>query len=263
MKALRLWVLLAVLTIPALSLPLPQRVPLQRKLLLGWCRENLEQQYTPGYKATVIHYFSGSQPDLDMSPGRVVATQDPANVAILGQGFFCLEGQRFTRDGRLWLRGDTVVNRLGQALLAHPLDDQGNVKDQPGPMKFGKDAVSGLFLGKYTGFSFDSSGTFFGEKSVTDPVTLQTETTFVPLYRLPIALFAHPQRLLREQETLFLATDESGSATLSLAGEKNAGFVVPRSIELSNVNPTDQAYQWGRLDAAEELERIQVPAKRR
>ena len=223
----------------------------QRKSLLSWCRENLEQQYTPGYKGTLCSYYSGVQPDLDMSAGRILLTQDPAHLAVLGQGFFCLEGDVFTRDGRFLLKGETVVGQSGRALLAYPLDSQGNVSDGLTAVKFGFDPGTGLFRQRYTGFSFDSSGTLLGEITQVDPVTLQADIQYEAVYRLPLALFAQPQRLQRLEVNLFLATLQSGSPRLELTGQKNAGFFVPRSLELSNVNVVEQTYLWGRLDASE------------
>ncbi len=253
------WFLLICLALPLGAEP-TELGEKQRQKLLFWCRENLEHQYTPGFKGTLCSYYSGMQPDLDMSAGRILLTQDPAHLAILGQGFFCLEGQVYTRDGRFLLKGETVVGQSGRALLAYPLDEQGNVKDALTAVKFGFDPATGLFRQRYTGFSFDSSGTLLGEITQVDPVTLQADVQYEPVYRIPLALFGQPQRLLRSDFNLFLASTESGAPRLELTGQKNAGFFVPRSLELSNVNVVEQTYLWGRLDASQPAP-MKKPAK--
>lgn len=229
----------------------PEFPEAQRNLMLRWCRENLAQQHTPGYKAWVTSYFVGAQPDLDTTQGRVVATGIPLHLAILGEGFFVLQGDQFTRDGRMQLRDDLIRSSQGIPLLAYKLDEQGNIAQELGTIAFPIDPSNQLYLGRYNEFSFDAMGNFLGGISQVDAVTGHMHTEFFPLYRLPIATFAQPHRLMRQASGTLIAGPESGPFRLGLPAQQRVGFLIPRSLELSNVDPVQQAYTWGRLDASE------------
>ncbi len=239
-----------------------EKAEIQRQLMLRWCRINLENQFQPGYRATVANYFVGADPDLDMTQGRVVATHIPLNLALFGEGFFCLEGGRYTREGRfLWQEG-RIIGPGGLPVLGYRLDEKQNISQGLGPIDFPMDPESNLYLGKYNTFSWDSQGTLLGGSTSYNPVTQQDFTDYTPVYRLAIATFAQPHRLLRDQGTLLQAGSEAGAIRLEVAGENRAGFVIPGSLELSNVDPVEQAYLWGRLDAAEPR-RAKKPLKKR
>lgn len=242
------WILLAL----TLSLSAhAQGFESKRRAMLLWCRENLAQQFTPGYKATITNYWAGTHPDLDISQGRVVNTNIPLHLAILGEGFFSFQDGRYSRDGRMILKNDTILGSSGSPLLAYKLDDQGNITQSPDIIRFPMDADNKLYLGKYNECTFDAQGYFLGGITNTDPVTGYTHTDYTPLYRLAIATFPQAHRLQREDGPMLSATSESGSATLDMPGQHRLGFLVPSSVEMSNVDPVQQAYIWGRLDANE------------
>jgi flagellar basal body rod protein FlgG len=256
------WLLLFFCLLPGLVQAQPASMQSRRRSLTLWCRENLAQQFTPGYKATVTNYFVGAYPDLDMSQGRVVATGIPLHLAIQGEGFFCLEGDRFTRDGRMQLHEGILQGPGGYPLLGYKLDEKANLSDQLGEIRFPVDPKNQLYLGVYNDYSFDALGNFLGGLTTTDPVTGHSHTDYKPLYRLVIGTFPQPHRLLRDQDSLLRPSQESGPLRLDLAGQNRLGFLVPNSVELSNVDPVQQAYIWGRLDAME-MRPFPQPAKKK
>ena len=227
------------------------KAEIQRQLMLRWCRQNLANQFLPGYRATVANYFVGADPDLDMTQGRVVATHIPLNLAIFGEGFFCLEAAHYTREGRFLWQNGRILGPGGLGVLGYRLDEKQNIASELGPIDFPMDPENNLYLGKYNTFSWDSQGTLLGGSTTYNPVTQQDFTEYTPVYRLAIATFAQPHRLLRGEGTLLQASSQTGATRLEVAGENRAGFVIPGSLELSNVDPVEQAYLWGRLDAAE------------
>lgn len=257
------WILLFFCLLSAPLWAQPTSMQGRRQVLTLWCRENLAQQYTPGYKATVTNYYVGPNPDLDMSQGRVVATGIPLHLAIQGEGFFCFEGDRFSRDGRMQLREGILEGPGGYPLLGYKLDDKANIADKLGVIRFPTDPGNQLYLGRYNEYSFDALGNFLGGLTTTDPVTGQSHTDYTPLYRLAIGTFPQPHRMLRERDSLLLAGKESGPLRLDLAGQNRLGFLVPSSVELSNVDPVQQAYIWGRLDAMEMRPFPSPPKKKR
>ncbi|MFN8609389.1 MAG: hypothetical protein U0931_17760 [Vulcanimicrobiota bacterium] len=242
--------LLLALSLTSLSVS-AQSIEGKRRALLLWCRENLAQQFTPGYKATITNYWAGARPDLDVSQGRVVNTNIPLHLAILGEGFFSFQNGHYSRDGRMILKNDQILGSSGSALLAYKLDEQGNITQNLDIIRFPMDSENKLFLGKYNECTFDAQGYFLGGVTNTDPVTGYTYTDYTPLYRLAIATFPQPHRLQREEGTMLSPSPESGPASLDMPGQHRLGFLVPRSVEMSNVDPVQQAYIWGRLDANE------------
>ncbi|HEX4879764.1 MAG TPA: flagellar hook-basal body complex protein, partial [Limnobacter sp.] len=79
--------------------------------------------------------------------GNVVATQNPLDLAISGNGFFKVKGQDgrefLTRNGQFQLdRDNTVVTADGKDLLAFPLDpDTGNVLDVASPITISTEPI--------------------------------------------------------------------------------------------------------------------------
>ena len=245
------WILL-LLAFTWISLPShAQSIEGKRRALLLWCRENLAQQFTPGYKATITNYWAGTRPDLDISQGRVVNTNIPLHLAILGEGFFCFQDSRYSRDGRMTLKNELILGSGGSPLLAYKLDEQGNITQNLDVIRIPMDPENNPYPGTHNECTFDAQGYFLGGVTNTDPVTGYTHTDYTPLYRLAIATFPQAHRLAREDGTMLSATSESGGATLDMPGQHRLGFLVPSSVEMSNVDPVQQAYIWGRLDANE------------
>ncbi|HEX4916607.1 MAG TPA: flagellar hook protein FlgE [Limnobacter sp.] len=79
--------------------------------------------------------------------GNVVATQNPLDLAISGNGFFKVKGQDgrefLTRNGQFQLdRDNTVVTADGKDLLAFPLDPEtGNVLDVASPITISTEPI--------------------------------------------------------------------------------------------------------------------------
>ncbi|MCQ8897499.1 flagellar hook protein FlgE [Limnobacter humi] len=92
--------------------------------------------------------------------GNVVATQNPLDLAISGNGFFKVKGQDgrefLTRNGQFQLdRDNTVTTADGKDLLAFPLDpDTGNVLDVASPVTISTEPIAPRATGK-TEFRFN------------------------------------------------------------------------------------------------------------
>ena len=61
-----------------------------------------------------------------------------------------------------------------------------------------------------------------------------------PLYQLSLAIFANPNEMEQLSGNLFKPTEESGSVTLTTAGENGFAVISPNSTELSNVDVAEE-----------------------
>ena len=91
--------------------------------------DNMKNQFTPGYRGRILG--EDGELRIDCRQGKLFKTQTRTNLAINGIGFFCLasqDGRRsYTRDGRFDFKEGTLRCSYGQAVLAYPLDSQGNI----------------------------------------------------------------------------------------------------------------------------------------
>ncbi|OPZ58711.1 MAG: Flagellar hook protein FlgE [Synergistetes bacterium ADurb.Bin520] len=62
----------------------------------------------------------------------------------------------------------------------------------------------------------------------------------IPMYRLPLALFANPQGLDKTGDSCFREGANSGTAQLQFATEGGAGKIIGSTLEMSNVDLTDE-----------------------
>lgn len=135
----------------------------------------------------------------DFSRGSAERTGSPLHAMIEGAGFFEVQtdrGIRYTRAGNF------VVNPKGQ--LATPNGDP--IMGQGGPITI----ASGDARISPTGDITDRNGNVFG--------------------RLKIVDFADLQALMREGDSVFVASDEAGLSDV------DSPVLIPGSIEGSNVN---------------------------
>jgi flagellar hook protein FlgE len=100
-----------------------------------------------------------------------------------------------------------------------------------GPMSVLEYQHDGLPPGDLAAIEFNSIGDLIG---------IFDNGTTRPLYRLAIADFANPDGLAAVSGSVFVATEESGTAALASAGESGRGIVTPSAIELSNVELADE-----------------------
>lgn len=212
--------------------------------------ENMKNQFTPGYKAETIQFndvmnstMAGGakkkSTGIVFTQGEIFKTQTPTNLAVNGQGFFMLSDgfkTHYTRDGRFTLQDGTLKTQDGKSVVGFPLDSQGNISGEKGPMNLTMDPTTKLYGGKYTGFHFDETGKMYGESTMTDPVTGQQSTTQTPLYQVGIASFANASSLQKTGTTSFQESDDSGQAVVGVAGQGALGQVCPGSLELANVD---------------------------
>ena len=70
-----------------------------------------------------------SQHTIDFSPGTLQRTGNPLDVAISGEGFFALEGDKYTRNGHFSIDGEgNLISQGGVKVLGDggPITIQGN-----------------------------------------------------------------------------------------------------------------------------------------
>lgn len=90
---------------------------------------------------------------------------------------------------------------------------------------------NGVPIGSLKSMSFDKDGY----------LTLNYDNgRSIPVYRVPIAMFSAPQALAAESGTAFRATWESGDPTLVFPGGLSSGEIVPTTLEMSNVDISDE-----------------------
>ena len=123
-----------------------------------------------------------------------------------------------------------------------PVDSQGNISGEAGPINLSLDPNTNLYGGKYTNYSFDETGKLYGESTQTDPVTGQTSSSKTPIAQVAMASFANASSLKRTGTTSFEGSENSGKAVVGVAGQGALGSVHPGSLELSNVDFAQQGF---------------------
>lgn len=100
-------------------------------------------------------------------------------------------------------------------------DDAGNVVNDAGgdPLKL-----------TLTSYSIDQSGVITGVYSDNE------ESVTKPLYRITLAKFANDAGLTPEGNNFYTESNNSGVASKGYAGEDGKGSIVPNTIEMSNVD---------------------------
>ncbi|MCL5036814.1 MAG: flagellar hook basal-body protein [Chloroflexi bacterium] len=217
---------------------------------------NLQNQFTPGYKAQTVQFtdvmgqtMGGKAAKVQsqgiiFTQGAIAQTQNPTDLAVNGNGFFTVyDGRRihYSRDGRFRWNNGALTHPTGMQLMGFPLDSQGNIAGKMGPVQMSMDANSALFAGRYMNYRFDESGKLYGESTVIDPLTKQAVTTTTPLYQVALSAFANPSGLQMTSNTTYSASPSSGQAVVGVAGQGALGQVVAQSLEMSNVDFAQQA----------------------
>jgi flagellar hook protein FlgE len=215
---------------------------------------NLQNQFTPGYKAEAVNFndLMGSskaktkQSSIIFTQGAISQTNRPFDLAINGSGFFTLSdgtNTHYSRDGRFVSSADgkLVHEASGMKVKAYKVDGQGNISGGLSEIDMSLDPATGKYMGQYDSFSFDSSGKMYGEKTITDPVTGQSQKETVPIYQMALSSFANSSSLNRSGTTTFVETENSGKPVMGVSGQGALGQIVPQSVELANVDYAQQA----------------------
>lgn len=211
--------------------------------------DNMKNQFTPGYKAEVVEFqdimsnttggAKTKKTTISFEQGKIFKTQTKTNMAINGRGFFVVsDGNQthYTRDGRFEFKDGALKDYFGKSVVGFPLDSQGNISGQQGPVQMTMDPNTKLYAGKYTDFKIDSAGKVYGISSFTDHTTKQRIETSTPLFQVAVASFANAGSLSRSGTTSFQESEDSGKAMLGVAGQGALGEIKAGSLELSNVD---------------------------
>jgi flagellar hook protein FlgE len=227
--------------------------------------DNLANSATPGFKAATIRLATlspqtaslgaapsggsaGTNPiqigrgvqvsstDRDFSQGAIATSDQPALLALEGEGLFILQGnnggRRYTRNGQFHLNADEeLVTADGDRVLGFGIDAQGNIgrsKLTPLKIRIGS-SVSSPSGGTATlrSYSVARDGRIVGRYS--DGVNRT-------LGQLRLARFANPSGLAGRAGNKFERTAASGLAVEFDPGEAGAAEIVGGASELSNVD---------------------------
>jgi flagellar hook protein FlgE len=229
---------------------------MQNQQMLNTYFNNMQNQFTPGYKAENVSFsdilgqqMAGKgakvkQSGIIFTQGQVFETKVPTNLAIEGNGFFAVsDGTKthYSRDGRFTWNEGKLVNPEGKQVMGFDLDANGNISGDAKPIGLEVDPNTGLFGGKYSNLRFDENGTLYGQMTETDPLTNQSVTKDVPISQVAMGSFANPTGLEKTGNTSFGETENSGKVVLGVAGQGALGKVKPGSLEMSNVDFAQQA----------------------
>ena len=143
------------------------------------------------------------------SPGTLIQTEKPLDLAIEGDGFFQVLGPN----------GETLYTRDG----AFKVDDQGNVVTS-----------SGFKLQPAISISPEVKEINISKGGIVS-VTIPGQTTVTNAGTIQIVRFPNPAGLDARGGNLFAETDASGSPTASNPGEDGAGLILQGFLENSNV----------------------------
>lgn len=157
---------------------------------------------------------------------------------------------RFTADGKIDSSNITVYNphpevrvgfgEIGAQNVAVKLDFSGE--------SFGKAKIEGItqYDSPFTTKEYIQNGYAMGilnDFSVTPDGLVNgsfTNGKNIPMYRLPLAIFANPQGLDKTGDSCFREGANSGSAQVQFATEGGAGKIIGSTLEMSNVDLTDE-----------------------
>lgn len=230
---------------------------MQNQQMLNTYFNNMQNQFTPGYKAESISFADilGQQmagrgakmrtQGIVFTQGQIYQDNNPTHMAINGQGFFAVSDGRqthYTRDGQFqWGEDGSLQMADGKKVLGFELDNNGNIAGSAKPLKCQIDPSNGLFMGRYNSVTFDENGILYGEVTETNPVTNQSVTQKVPIAQVAMASFANAGGLQKSGNTTFVSTKNSGNVVMGVAGQGALGKVANGSLEMSNVDFAQQA----------------------
>ncbi len=187
--------------------------------------------------------------------GSIALNSDPLSLAVQGDGFFILEGDRqgqlFTRDGRFQLNANKeLVSATGHRVLGFRSDENfqiqtGELTSLTVPLGRQVEGADGS-VATLTDFSVTEDGRLSGRFS--DGLSRD-------LGQIRIAQFANPSGLQQTGGTLYAATPSSGLPVESDPGGSSNSSLVAGAVELSN---TDVGQSLVDLSAASTLFRASV-----
>lgn len=166
--------------------------------------------------------------------GNVETTENPLNVAIMGQGFLQVQKSdgdiAYTRDGNLQVNADGVL-----------------CSSQGLPLQPEIDIPSGA-----TGIVIGPDGTV--------SATLAGDDTASELGQLTLVNFTNPAGLSAEGDNLYVETTASGQPTEGTPGEDGLGQLQANSLESSNVDIVNEMVAMITVQRAYEMNAKMVSA---
>lgn len=229
---------------------------------------NLANSRTPGFKASRARFstqpyqtyslgggltsFSGGANPIqvgrgvqvagiapDFSQGPIETNDQPALLALQGEGFFILEGRdggyEYTRDGSFTLNhGGELVSAGGQRVLGIAGGAGGT------PSVPATDTLSPIqiAIGSHAPAADGSAATLTGYQITESGHVLGLYDDGLPrtLGQLLVARFQNPSGLSQQADNTFVATSSSGMPLVAPPGEQGTGTILPGATEQSNVD---------------------------
>lgn len=150
--------------------------------------------------------------------GSLQVTEHPFDLAIEGAGFFMVDRGdgtiAYTRDGSFRIDADGFLTTAGGYYVLTA--DYGYIQVPEGA----------------TEFSVGSDGTVTVIEPEADEPT--------ELGQLGLTVFTNPAGLASLGQNLFAETPASGFAIETVGGEEGAGYIVQRTLEMSNVSVVEE-----------------------
>lgn len=221
---------------------------------IGVIGHNLANSQTDGFKQSRVSYVTqgpvnGSAPnlqfgsgvtvasvDLDTTQGSLVASSDPLDVGLQGDGFLIVEGpageRLYTRDGNLSVNADgELVTTGGHRVLGYGVDADFELNStELAPLRIpdqltvpGADGTPASLVSVGIG----SDGSVFGRF---------TDGNARPLGQIRVARFANPSGLIGREGSLFAEGPNSGAAVEVTPGVAGSATLVSGVKELSNTD---------------------------
>lgn len=186
---------------------------------------------------TGIQYGSGVRivgTQKTFTEGNIETTENPLDVAIMGQGFFQVQKANgdiaYTRDGNLQVNADGVLATSQGLPLQPEIDIPANATD----ITFGEDG--------------------------TVTATMPGDTDPTQLGQITLVNFVNPAGLQAEGDNLYLETAASGQPTEGTPGEDALGELQPGSLEGSNVDIVNEMVAMITVQRAYEMNAKMVSA---
>lgn len=172
---------------------------------------------------------------VNFSQGSLVATNNPTDLAVEGDGFFVLQtahGERaYTRNGQFRINGQQrLVTADGDFVLGFAVDEAGNVIEGPlVRLEFSDVYAEGAngTAARLMSYTIGGDGRIRGQYS--DGVTRT-------LGKIPIARFANPNGLVGVGGTKYIEGPNAGPAEVLSADDLGAAAVAAGRRELSNTD---------------------------
>jgi flagellar hook protein FlgE len=172
----------------------------------------------------------------DFSQGTIVASSNPFDVALEGDGFLIVEGPTGapsdTRAGNLHVNAHgEIVNAAGDRLLGFGVNEQFQVEEgrlQPLSVPFGSSAQNA-----------DGSAATLLSVSITDSGRIRgrySDGVDRDLGQIRIARFTNPSGLEADANSRFQPGSNSGLPIESNPGEDGSASLVAGAMELSNTD---------------------------